>query len=95
MSASKKQLQNRFSKIRSKNRKSPKIMSSVTAFALALTLRFATVAVSAWANDEKNFFVNNKGYSIPCVLIDNKQATHNDNYYVPLRKTFKTLGVFG
>lgn len=92
MSASKKQLQNRFSKIRSKNRKFSKIMSSVTALALASTLLFATVTVSAWANDEKNFFVNNKGYSIPCVLIENELATRNDNYYVPLRKTFEALG---
>lgn len=52
----------------------------------------ATIVMAAVANEEKNFFVNGKGYAIKPVLIENILATHTDNFYVPLRKTFEALG---
>lgn len=92
MSADKRQLQNRFYKIRSKSGRSAKIMSlaaSVTAAAITLC---CAAGVAAVANEEKNFYVNGKGYSVEPVLIENSLATHTDCYYLPLRKTFEALG---
>ena len=48
--------------------------------------------MAAVGNEEKNFFVDGKGYTIEPILIENNLATHTDNYFVPLRKTFETLG---
>lgn len=92
MSASKKQLQGRFAKIRSKSGRVSKIMSAVMSGVLVLTLLCATVTMAAVGNEEQNFFVNGKGYAIEPILVENSLATHTDNYYVPLRKTFEALG---
>lgn len=92
MSADKKILQNRFSKIRSGNGKVSRLMAIVMSCAIAVTMLGATIVMAAVGNEEKNFFVNGKGYAIEPVLIENKLATHTDNFYLPLRKTFETLG---
>lgn len=92
MSAGKKQLQGRFAKIRSKNSRASKMLSAVMSGVLALTLLCATVTMAAVGNEEKNFFINGKGYAIEPILIENSLATHTDNYYVPLRRVFEALG---
>ena len=92
MSAERKQLQSRFTKIRSRNGKLSKIAASIMAVVIAVTMLCATVVLAAVVNEEENFFVNGKGYAIDIVLIENELATHTDNYFVPLRQTFEALG---
>lgn len=92
MSANKKTLQNRFTKIRSKNGRISKIMAVVMSCAVATTMLGGAVVMAAIGNEEKYFFVDGKGYAIEPVLIENQLATHTDNYFVPLRKTFEALG---
>lgn len=92
MSANKKTLQNRFTKIRSKNGRISKITAAVISCVIAATMVGGAVVMAAISNEEKNFFVDGKGYAIEPVLIENRLATHTDNYFVPLRKTFEALG---
>ncbi len=92
MSANKRCLQNRFAKIRSKSGRISKIMAAVMSCAVAVTMLGATIVMAAVGNEQENFFINGKGYAIEPVLIENKLATHTDNYFVPLRKTFEALG---
>ena len=92
MSSSTKVLQKRFTKIRSKNSNIAKVMTLGISIMLALTLGIATVVMAAVGNEEKNFMVNGKGYSITPVLLENQLATHTESYYVPLRETFEALG---
>ena len=92
MGTQKKQLQKRFSKIHSKNSMLSKIAASMVSVLVVLTLLCASITMAAAFNEEKNLFINGKGYAIDIVLIENKLATHTDNYYVPLRKTFEALG---
>ena len=92
MSAERKQLQNRFTKIRSVNSRISKMMSLAMAILVAVTMLCATVVMAAVVNEEENFFINGKGYVIDIVLIENELATHTDNYFVPLRQTFESLG---
>lgn len=92
MSANKKQLQNRFSKIRSSSGSFSKIAASVMATIIAVTFVFASVVIAAVVNEEYKFFINGKGYAITPILIENKLEVHTDSYYVPLRDTFEALG---
>lgn len=92
MSANHKQLQTRFVKMRSKSGRFSKIMAAVMTIVLVLTLACVTIVVAAVDNEPKNFFINDKGYAIKPVLVENSMATHTDNYYVPLRDTFEALG---
>lgn len=92
MSSSKRTLQKRFTKIRSKSGRPAKIMSFVTTAALAAALAAATAVAAAADNAEKNFFINGKAFAITPVLIENFHSTHTDSYYVPLRDTFEALG---
>ncbi len=92
MSASKKTLQARFQKIRSKKPRFSRLAALALSVALAVTCLTATFVLAAVGNEEKNFFVDGKGYAIEPILIENVLATHTDNYYVPLRATFEALG---
>ncbi len=92
MSANKKQLQNRFTKIRSSSGRISKMMSFIMAIFVAVTFVCATVVMAAVVNEEEKFFINGKGYTITPILIENKLEVHTDSYYVPLRDTFEALG---
>ena len=92
MSAERKQLQNRFTKIRSRSGKLSKIAASIMAVVIAITFVCATVVMAAVVNEEEKFFINGKGYAITPILIENKLEVHTDSYYVPLRDTFEALG---
>lgn len=92
MSANKKQLQSRFYKIRARGGRFSKTMAAVMALVLCVMMLSATVVMAAVGNEPKNFFIDGKGYAIEPILIENQLATHTDNYYVPLRKTFEALG---
>lgn len=92
MSASRKTLQARFQKIRSKKPRFSRLTALVLSAALAIACLTATCVLAAVGNEEKNFFVDGKGYAIKLILVENVLATHTDNYYVPLRATFEALG---
>lgn len=91
MSADKKTLQKRFFKIRLQRGRSARLISLIISASVTAVILFATIAAAAF-NEEKSFFINGKGYAIKPILIENVLATHTDNYYVPLRKTFEALG---
>ena len=92
MVTDKKKLQNRFVKIRSRSNMLSKTISFITPITLAITILCSTVAIAAAINEEKNLFINGKGYSITPILIENKLEVHTDSYYIPLRDTFEALG---
>ena len=58
MSANKKQLQNRFTKIRSSSGRISKMMSFIMAIFVAVTMLCATVVMAAVVNEEEKFFIN-------------------------------------
>ena len=89
MSANKKTLQNRFTKIRSKSGRISKIMAVVMSCAVALTMLGATIVMAAVGNEEKNFCIDGKGYAIEPILIENGLATHTDNYLCRFGKLLK------
>ena len=92
MSAGKKMLQLRFTKIREKSGYAAKIIAVLLSCAVAVTMLGGAVVMAAFGNEEKNFFINGKFYAIEPILIENRLATHTDNYFVPLIKTFEALG---
>lgn len=92
MSMNKKKLQSRFSKIRSHSGKLSKIAAMAMTLMVLMTFACASVVVASVVNEEKNFFINGKGYAITPILIENKLEVHTDSYYVPLRDTFEALG---
>ncbi len=92
MSGDAKKLQRRFSKIRSKSGRAAKLTAFLMSAVIAATMLCATVVMAAVANEEKNFFIDGKGYAITPVLVENSLAAHTDSYYVPLRETFEALG---
>ncbi len=93
MSANKKQLQNRFTKIRSKSGRISKIMSCVMAVLVAVTMLCATVVMAALDNEESKELITlyAKGEMI---TLKNKPFIQNNMTYFPLRETFEKLGVF-
>ena len=93
MSMNKKKLQSRFSKIRSHSGKLSKIAATAITLMVVMTFACASVVVASVVNEEKNFFINGKGYAITPILIENKLEVHTDSYYVPLRDTFEALHI--
>lgn len=92
MSASHKQLQTRFVKMRSGSGRFSKLMAAVMSVILIFVMSCVTIVMAAVDNKPKNFYVNGKDYDISPILIENSFATHNDCFYVPLRDTFEALG---
>lgn len=62
MSANKKTLQNRFTKIRSKNGRLSKIMALVMSVAIAVTMLCATVVMAAFGSDGLEYWDKNEVY---------------------------------
>ena len=93
MSANKKQLQNRFTKIRTKSGCISKIMSCVMAVFVAVTMLCATVVMAALNYDESKELITlyAKG---KIINLENKPFILNNMTYFPLRETFEKLGVF-
>ncbi|MBP3361320.1 MAG: hypothetical protein J6N52_10730 [Clostridia bacterium] len=95
MSSSKRVLQRRFTKIRSKSGRTAKIMSLVMTLALALALGAATVvmaAVDGLEIDNGIITVNGKKQTIDIQHFENSDYLSTDSYFVPLRKVFEMLG---
>ncbi len=94
MSANKKQLQNRFTKIRSANSKISKMMSFIMAIFVAVTMLCATVVMAALNNEEEikePITLYSRG---EIITLENKPFTQDNMTYFPLRETFEKLGVF-
>ena len=94
MSANKKQLQNRFTKIRSSSGRISKIMSFVMAIFVAVTFVCSTVVMAALNNEEETkepITLYSKG---EIITLENKPFIQDNMTYFPLRETFEKLGVF-
>jgi len=89
MSANKKLLQNRFTKIRSKTGRISKIMSCVMAVLVAVTMLCATVVMAALDSTEEHevkIFYNNEN-----IEFNNKPFFYDRTVYLPLIELFDTL----
>ena len=94
MSADKKTLQKRFSKIRSKSGRISKMMSFVMAIFVAVTMLCATVVMAALNDEEETkepITLYSKG---EIITLENKPFIQDNMTYFPLRETFEKLGVF-
>lgn len=94
MSASKKQLQNRFTKIRSSSGRISKMMSFIMAIFVAVTFVCATVVMAALSSEEETkepITLYSKG---EIITLENKPFIQDNMTYFPLRETFEKLGVF-
>ena len=94
MSANKKQLQNRFTKIRSSSGRISKMMSFVMAIFVAVTMLCATVVMAALNNEEEikePITLYSRG---EIITLENKPFIQDNIAYLPLRETFEKLGVF-
>lgn len=93
MSAERKQLQSRFTKIRSHSSKLSKIAASVTAVVIAVTFVCATVVMAAFNNGEDTepitLYANGE-----IISLENKPFIQDNVTYFPLRETLAKLGVF-
>ncbi len=94
MSANKKQLQNRFTKIRSKTGRISKMMSFVMAIFVAVTFVCATVVMAALNSEgetKEPITLYSRG---EIITLENKPFIQDNMTYFPLRETFEKLGVF-
>ena len=93
MSANKKQLQNRFTKIRSKSGRIAKLMALFMTIFLATTMLCATIVMAALDNEENKepitLYSNGE-----IITLENKPFIQDNMTYFPLRETFEKLGVF-
>ncbi len=96
MSDSAKQLQMRFIKMRSKNSRLTKIMTSILSVMLIMIIGVTTM-VMAYFDGMKlgngTLIVDGKEYSVDIIHFEETPLYLNtDSYYIPLRKTFESLG---
>ncbi len=94
MSANRKQLQKRFTKIRSSSGRISKMMSFVMAIFVAVTFVCATVVMAALNNEEETkepITLYSRG---EIITLENKPFIQDNMTYFPLRETFEKLGVF-
>lgn len=94
MSANKRQLQNRFTKIRSHSGRISKMMSFVMTIFVAVTMLCATVVMAALNNEDEikePITLYSRG---EIITLENKPFIQDNMTYFPLRETFEKLGVF-
>ncbi len=95
MSASARQLQARFIKMRAGTGAFSRRTAAAAAMALTAAAMFATIAFASIDGlDIKNgtLVVDGKNQGIDIIYIESQKATHTDSFYVPLRETFESLG---
>ena len=96
MSANKKTLQNRFTKIRSKSGRISKIMAAVMSCAIAVTMLGATIVMAAVTatyenqNEQIKYEIYNGSNMIS---LTNTPIIYGDSYYLPLRETLNAFGI--
>lgn len=96
MSANKKTLQNRFTKIRSKSGRISKIMAAVMSCAVAVTMLGATIVMAAvtatYENQNKQIkYEIYNGNNL--ISLTNTPIIYGDSYYLPLRETLNAFGI--
>ena len=92
MSANKKQIQNRFTKIRSANSKISKMMSLVMAIFVAVTMLCATVVLASVVNEAPEQFKIEVKHGDKILQLDNKPFVYEGTVYLPLRELFEKIG---
>ena len=96
MSANKKILQNRFTKIRRKSGRISKIMAGVMSCAIAVTMLGATIVMAAVTatyenqNEQIKYEIYNGSNMIS---LTNTPIIYGDSYYLPLRETLNAFGI--
>ena len=96
MSANKKTLQNRFTKIRRKSGRISKIMAAVMSCAVAVTMLGATIVMAAVTatyenqNEQIKYEIYNGSNMIS---LTNTPIIYGDSYYLPLRETLNAFGI--
>ncbi len=96
MSANKKTLQSRFTKIRSKSGRISKIMAAVMSCAVAVTMLGGAVVMAAvTANYEnQNKQIKYEVYNgNKLISLTNTPIIYGDSYYLPLRETLNAFGI--
>ena len=91
MSANRKQLQSRFTKIRSKNGRISKLMALVMSVVIAVTMLCATIVMAAFDSFERydiQVYYNNE-----IVELKNKPLFYENSVYVPLREMMNNIGL--
>ena len=91
MSANKKQLQNRFTKIRSKSSCITKTMSFVTAIFVAITMICTTVVLAAVVNEEQEQTKIEIRHGNTILQLDNKPFAYDNTIYFPLRELMEKI----
>ena len=96
MSANKKTLQNRFTKIRRKSGRISKIMAAVMSCAIAVAMLGATIVMAAVTatyenqNEQIKYEIYNGSNMIS---LTNTPIIYGDSYYLPLRETLNAFGI--
>lgn len=96
MSANKKFLQNRFTKIRRKSGRISKIMAAVMSCAIAVAMLGATIVMAAVTatyenqNEQIKYEIYNGSNMIS---LTNTPIIYGDSYYLPLRETLNAFGI--
>lgn len=96
MSANKKTLQNRFTKIRRKSGRISKIMAALMSCAVAVAMLGATIVMAAVTatyenqNEQIKYEIYNGSNMIS---LTNTPIIYGDSYYLPLRETLNAFGI--
>ena len=90
MSANKKQLQTRFSKICSSSGKLSRILSLIMAFIISMAFVSATVVIAAVVNEDNKIIVK---CNDEVIKLNNKPFIYDNAVYVPLRELFEKVGL--
>jgi len=93
MSANKKQLQNRFTKIRSTNTPIHKIMAILLTVAVIITMLCANVVMAMVDEKTSEQYVIEVKKAETILDYYNKPFVENDTVYFPLRETFEKFGI--
>ncbi|MDO5396606.1 MAG: stalk domain-containing protein [bacterium] len=91
MSANRKTLQNRFSKIRSESGRFSKIMAAVMSAVVAVTMLCATIVMASIESENEIVYEVYNGNTK--INLQNSPFIYNDNYYLPLRETLNAFGI--
>lgn len=89
MSADKKTMENRFTKIRSTSTRNHKVMATLMTIAVIITMFCANVVMATFGNSQsENIRIYNNGEEIELI---NKAFVENGNVYVPLREVIEKI----
>lgn len=93
MSADKKTLQKRFSKIRSKSGRISKMMSFAMSILVAVTMLCATVVLASVVNEAPEQFKIDVKHGNTVIQLDNKPYVYDNTVYLPLRELMEKIGL--